>query len=71
MSFRKPTGRREGVSSWMTNAQRPGNLFVEVLREKYPDTQVPPMLNCIFAAFEEYGDMPETVPLNFTEDGIT
>ena len=33
--------------------------------------QVPPMENSTCAAFEEYEDVPETVPLEFTEDDIT
>ena len=32
---------------------------------------VPPVENPACAAFEEYGDVPETVPLNFTEDDVT
>ena len=33
--------------------------------------RVPPMENPACAAFEKYGDMPETVPLDFTEDDVT
>ena len=33
--------------------------------------QVPPMENPTCAAFEEYEEVPETVPLDFTEDDIT
>ena len=29
------------------------------------------MENLMFAAFEEYEDVPETVPLNYTEDDVT
>ena len=43
----------------------------EVLREKYPDMRVPPMENPTCAAFEEYEDVPETVPLDFMEDDVT
>ena len=30
----------------------------------------PPMENRVCAAFEKYGDVPETVPLDFTEDDV-
>ena len=33
--------------------------------------RVPPMENPACAAFEEYEDVPETVPLDFTEDDVT
>ena len=33
--------------------------------------RVPPMENPTCAAFEEYEEVPETVPLDFTEDEIT
>ena len=55
----------------MTNAQRPDNLIAEVLQEKHLDTQVPPVENRMCAAFKEYREVPETVPLNFTEDDVT
>ena len=32
---------------------------------------VPPVENPVCAAFEEYGEVPETVPLDFTEDDVT
>ena len=31
----------------------------------------PPVENPTFAAFENYGEVPETVPLDITKDGIT
>ena len=31
---------------------------------------VPPVENPVCAACEKYGEVPETVPLNFTEDGV-
>ena len=43
-----------------------GRTVAEVLWEKPPDMQVPPIENPPCAAFEEYGDVPETVPLDFT-----
>ena len=30
-----------------------------------------PVENPAFTAFEEYGEVPKTVPLNFTEDDVT
>ena len=33
--------------------------------------RVPPVENPAYAAFEEYGEVPESVPLDFTEDDIT
>ena len=43
----------------------------EVLREKHPEMLVPPVENPACAVFEEYEDVPETVPLDFTEDDVT
>ena len=48
-----------------------GPPAAEVLREKHPDMRVPPMENPACAAFEKYEDVPETVPLDFTEDDVT
>ena len=45
-----------------------GQPVAEVLREKYPDMRVPSVENPMCAAFEEYGGVPETVPLDFTEN---
>ena len=33
--------------------------------------RVPPVENPTCTAFEEYGEFPETVPLDFTEDDVT
>ena len=43
----------------------------EVLRQKHPDMRVPPVENTTCAAFEEYEDVPKTVPLDFTENDVT
>ena len=48
-----------------------GRPVAEVLREKHLDMRVPPAENPACAALEKYGDVPETVPLNFTEDDVT
>ena len=31
----------------------------------------PPHENPVYAAFEDYGEVPETVPFDFTEDDVT
>ena len=51
-----------------TNTSRP---VVEVLWEKHPDICVPPVENPRCAAFEKSGEVPETAPLDFTEDYVT
>ena len=68
---------------WSTNREGGGCLFLddqctktgrpvaEVLREKHLDMRVPPVENSACAAFGEYEDIPETVPLDFTEDDVT
>ena len=33
--------------------------------------RVPPVENPTCAAFEDYGEVPDTVPLDFTEDDVT
>ena len=48
-----------------------GRLVAAVLREKHLDMRVPHVENTTCAAFEKYGDVPETVPLDFTEDDVT
>ena len=48
-----------------------GRPVAKVLREKHPDMHVPPVENSMCAAFEEYKQITETVPLDFTEDDIT
>ena len=51
-----------------TKTKRP---VAEVLLEKHPDKCVPQVESHACAAFKEYGEVPETVPLNFTEDDVT
>ena len=48
-----------------------GRPVAEVLREKHPDMHVPPVENTTCAAFEMYGEVPKTAPLDFTEDDVT
>ena len=48
-----------------------GRPVAEVLREKHPGMRFLPAENPTCAAFEEYEDVYETVPLDFTEDDVT
>ena len=76
-------GKLQQAVRWATDSERQGcllpndqctkngRLVAEVLREKHLDMNVPPMENPRCAAFEEYEEVPETVPLNFTEDDVT
>ena len=48
-----------------------GQPVAEVLWEKHPDMRVPPVENPMCASFEDYEDVPKTVPLNFTKDDVT
>ena len=70
-SVGKPTGRGEGVSSWMTNARKPGDRLQRFSRRSTRTCMSPPVENPGYTAFKEYGKVPETVPLNFTEDDVT
>ena len=58
----------------MTNAQKPGDRLqrvAEVLREKHPYMPAPlPVEKPACAAFKEYKEVPETVPLDFTENDV-
>ena len=46
-------------------------LVAEILREQHQDMRVPHVENTACTDFEEYGDVPKTVPLDFTEDDVT
>ena len=48
-----------------------GRPVAEVLWKKQPDTRFLPVENPACAAFEEYDNVPETVPFDFTEDDVT
>ena len=50
-----------------TKTRRP---IAEVLREKHPDTRVPPLESTKCVSFKEHEEVPETVPIDFTEDGV-
>ena len=52
-------------------AGRSESCVAEVLREKHPDMRPHPVENPACAAFEEYKEVPETVPLDLTEDDVT
>ena len=47
-----------------------GRPVAEVLQENNPDMRVSPVENPAFAALEEYGEVPKTVPLEITEDDV-
>ena len=64
---------REGGGCLLLDDQctRTGRSGAEVLKEKHPDMHAPPVENHVCTAFEKYGEVPKTVPLNFTEDVMT
>ena len=72
LAVRRATDRKGGgcllPDDQCTKTRRP---VPGVLREKHPDMRVPPVENSTCAAFEEYKEVPKTVPLNFTEDDVT
>ena len=55
----------------MTNAQRPSNRLLRFSGTSTLTRDSPPVENHMCEAFEDYGEVPEMVPLNFTEDNIT
>ena len=59
---------REGGGCLLLDDQytKTGQPVAEVLWVKYPDTRIPPVETILCAAFKEYGEVPETVPLDFT-----
>ena len=64
---------REGVGCLLPGGKctKTGRPVADVLREKHPDMRVPSVENPTCAAFKVYEDVPETVPLNITEDDVT
>ena len=48
-----------------------GRPVAEVLEEKHPNKHFTPTENLACAAFKEYEEIPETVPLNLLEDDVT
>ena len=48
-----------------------GRLVVDVLREKHPVMLVPPMEIPKCVAFEEYDEVPDTVPLDFLDYDVS
>ena len=64
---------REGGGCLMPGYKftKTGRPVADVLREKHSDMRVSPMENPACAAFEEYGEVPEMAPLDFTEDDVT
>ena len=63
---------REGGGCLLTDEQctKTGRPVAEVLQEKYLDMRVPLVENHACVAFEEYGEVPETIFLDFTEDDV-
>ena len=43
---------------------------MDVLRKKHPDMHVPPVENPMCAAFKEYKEVPEMVPLDLSEENF-
>ena len=71
-AVRWATNREEGGCLLPDNqCTKTGRPVAEILRDKEPDMRVPPVENPTCEAFEEYGEVPKTVSLNFTEDDVT
>ena len=74
------SGKLRQAVRWETDRERGGCLLTddqctktgrpvaEVLRVKHPYMRVPTVEKPTCAAFGEYEEVPETVPLDFTED---
>ena len=67
------TKREGGGGCLLPDDQRmkTGRQVAEVLWEKDPGMRVPPVESPACAAFEEYKEVPEMVPLDFLEDDVT
>ena len=77
------SGKLSQAVRWETDIERGGFLLqddlctktgrpvAEVLGEKHPDMHVPTVEKPACAAFQNYGEMMETLPLNFREDNAT
>ena len=70
-SVGQPTGRGGGCLILDDHCTKTGRPVAEVLQEKHSDMRVSPVENPTCASFEEYEKVPETVPLDFTEDDVT
>ena len=55
----------------MVLCKKTGRPVADVLREKHPEMCVTPVENLTYAAFGEYEEVPETVPLDFSEEDVT
>ena len=58
------------VSSRMTKALKPGDRLQSFSMRSIRTCKSPLVENPACAAFEEYGEVPETEPLEFTEDDL-
>ena len=67
------TTDREGGGCFLPYDQltKTRKLVADVFWEKYPDMRVPPVENPMCTSFKEYGEVTETVPLDFTEHDVT
>ena len=77
------SGKLRQAACWATNREgggcllpddqctKTGQPIAEVLQEKHPDMHISPVENPACVAFKEYGEVPETVPLDFTESDMT
>ena len=71
-AFSRVTNREGGGCHLPGNVcKKTGRPVADVLREKHPEIHVTPVENPMCAAFEEYKEVPKTVPLDFTEDDVT
>ena len=64
---------REGGGCLLPDDQctKTGRQVADILWEKHPGMCIPPVENLTCADFEMYGEVPETLPLDFTEDDVT
>ena len=70
LSVEQPTGRGEGVSFRITNAQKPGDQFQSFSRRSIRTCMPPPVETPACTSFKRYEDVPKTVPLELTEDDV-
>ena len=71
-AIRQATNRERGGCLILDNqCTKTGRPVDEVIWKKHPDMCVSPVENPTCAAFEEYREVPETVPLDFIEDDVT
>eukprot|EP00957_Ditylum_brightwellii_P135289 10316129-Ditylum_brightwellii.AAC.2 len=52
------------------NCTTTGQLVLEMLREKHPDTCIPDVPNMQCSAFKHYPETPEVVPLDISRRDV-